>query len=124
MVFVLTAGERHEVTVLEALLQQGAVKRTGPGRPRRRPKRLVGDKGYSYRSVRRCLRRWGIGYTIPHRSDQPKTGPFDRALYRERNRVERLFNRLKQYRRLATRYDKLAASYLALLHLAATLLWI
>lgn len=124
MVFVLTAGERHEITVFEQLMTQGAVKRAGRGRPRRRPKRVVGDKGYSYRSVRRCLRRWGIRYTIPHRSNQSKSGPFDRALYRERNRVERLFNRLKQFRRIATRYEKLAASYLAMLHLAASLLWI
>lgn len=124
MVFVLTAGERHEITVFEQLMTQGAVKRVGRGRPRRRPKRVVGDKGYSYRSVRHRLRRWGIRYTIPHRSNQPKSGPFDRALYRERNRVERLFNRLKQFRRIATRYEKLAASYLAMLHLAASLLWI
>lgn len=122
--FVLTGGERHEVTVLERLLTQGAVKRPGRGRPRRRPKRLVGDKGYSYPSVRRWLRQQGIRYTIPRRSDQPPGGPFDQATYRQRNRVERLINRLKQSRRIATRYDKLATSYLAWLQLAAILLWI
>jgi transposase len=122
--FVLTGGERHEVTVFEQLLTQGAVKRAGRGRARKRPHRIVGDKGYSYVSVRRFLRRRGIRYTIPRRADQRSTGPFDRAIYRKRNRVERLINRLKQCRRIATRYDKLAASYLAMLHLAAILLWI
>lgn len=124
MTFVVTGGERHEVTVLERLLTQGAVKRSGRGRSRRRPQRLVGDKGYSYPSVRRWLRHHGIRYTLPHRSDQPGGGPFDQATYRQRNWVERLINRLKQFRRIATRYDKLAASYLAWLHLAAILLWI
>lgn len=122
--FVLTGGERHEVTVFEQLLTQGAIKRASGGRPRKRPKRIVGDKGYSYPSVRRFLRRRGIRYTIPCRSDQHATGPFDKATYRQRNRVERLINRLKQFRRIATRYEKLAASYLAMLHLAAILLWI
>jgi transposase len=124
MTFVLTGGQRHEITVLPQLLDQGVVKRKGPGRPRRRPKRVVGDKGYSYRSVRRFLRQRGIRCTIPRRSNQHHGGPFDRAIYRQRNRVERLFNRLKQHRRIATRYEKLAANYLAMLTLAAILLWI
>jgi transposase len=51
-------------------------------------------------------------------------GPFDREVYAERNRVERLINRLKQFRRVATRYEKLAVNYLAILTLAATLLWL
>ena len=124
MTFVLTGGERHEVTALPELLNHGAVKRQGPGRPRHRPKRIVGDKGYSYRSVRRLLRQRGIRSTIPRRSDQRHGGPFDREIYRQRNRVERLFNRLKQYRRIATRYDKLASSYHAMLTIAAILLWL
>ena len=65
---------------------------------------------------------------IPRRSDQrPGAGrhrSLDRATYRERNRVERLVNRLKAYRRVATRYEKRAASYLAMLTLAALLLWL
>lgn len=71
MTFVLTGGERHEVTVLPQLLNHGAVKRGGPGRPRRRPQRIVGDKGYSYRSVRRFLRQRGIRSTIPRPPDPP-----------------------------------------------------
>ena len=89
---------------------------------------LVGDKGYSYPTVRRLLARRGIRALIPRRRDQrPGDGrhrPFDRALYRDRDRVERLISRLKQYRRVATRYEKRARHYLAMLTLSASLLWL
>jgi transposase len=121
---LLTAGERHEQSAFEPLMARGAVKRAGRGRPRRRPKRVVGDKGYSSRKVRRYLRRHGIGATIPKKADEKPQRLFDRALYRERNRVERCINRLKQFRRVATRYEKLAVNYLAMVTLAAILLWL
>jgi transposase len=122
--FVLTPGERHETTAFEQLLEQGAVKRRGRGRPRLRPKRIVGDKGYSSRKIRAYLRRRGIRITIPRKTNERRTGPFNRAIYRERNRVERLINRLKQFRRLATRYEKRAAYHQAMWVIAATLLWL
>ncbi|CAA9295248.1 MAG: Mobile element protein [uncultured Gemmatimonadaceae bacterium] len=104
------------------------MRRSGRGRPRVRPQRIVGDKGYSYPAVRRALARRGIQAVIPRRRDQrPGDGryaPFNRAAYRERNRVERLINRLKQHRRIATRYEKRAGHYAAMLTLAATLLWL
>lgn len=122
---LLTAGERHEQSVFAPLMEGGAVKRPGGrGRPRRRPKRLVGDKGYSSGKVRRYLRRHGIGATIPKKQDERPQRTFDRALYRERNRVERLINRLKQYRRVATRYEKLAVNFLAMVTIAAILIWL
>jgi transposase len=124
MTFVLTAGERHETTKLEALMEQGAVKRVGRGRPKVRPKRVLGDKGYSSRKIRHYLKRRGIGYTIPRRRNETRTGPFNRTLYKERNRIERLINRLKQFRRVATRYEKRAANFLAMVTLAAILLWL
>jgi transposase len=110
--------------VFEPLLEQGAIKRHGRGRARRRPERIVGDKGYSSKASRAYLRRKGIRYTIPRRSNETRTGPFDKALYRERNRVERLINRLKQNRRIATRYEKRADNYRAFLTIAAILLWL
>ena len=61
------------------------------------------------------MRRGGIGVEIPYRANQPANGLFDRRLYRERNRIERLINRLKQFRRIATRYEKRTANYLAML---------
>ena len=123
MTLVLTPGQRHESKALMALMEQGAVKRVGRGRPRLRPRRVVGDKGYSYPHLRRYLRQRGIRVTIPHRKDQ-RRGRFDKALYRLRNRVERLINRLKQFRRLATRYEKRAENYRAMWLIAATLLWL
>ena len=80
MTFVLTAGQRHETTQFEVLMEQGAVKRVGRGRPKLRPKRVLGDKGYSSRKIRRYLKRRGIGYTIPRRRDETRTGPFNRTL--------------------------------------------
>ena len=99
-------------------MEQGAVKRSGRGRPRLRPLRLVGDKGYTGRRIRNYLRRRGIRLTIPRLSNEPRRGPFNREIYRQRNIVERAINRLKQFRRIATRYEKLAANYTAMIALA------
>ena len=70
------------------------------------------------------LRRHGIRITFPRKQNEHRTGPFDRALYRLRERVERLINRLKHHRRLATRYEKCAVNYHAMWLIAATLLWL
>jgi transposase len=124
MALVVSAGQRHESRFVEALLDQGAVTRPGRGRPRLRPDRVVGDKGYSYAHVRRTLRRRGIGAVIPTRRDQRRNPRFDRAAYRTRERIERLINRLKQFRRVATRYEKRGHFYLAMVTLAAIVLWL
>ncbi len=124
MTVVLTPGQRHEQTAFEALLAGGAVKRRGRGRPRVRPDRVSGDKGYSSRHIRRRCRQRGIRYTIPRKTNERRTGPFNRALYRLRHKVECLFNRCKQYRSLATRYEKLGESYRAMWVIVSTILWI
>lgn len=105
-------------------MAQGSVPRSGCGRPRTRPQRIVADKGYSSRRIRRYLRRRGIRYTIPHRRNERQTGPFNRTIYRLRNRVERLINQLKQFRRVATRYEKYAVNYRAMVVLRCILLWL
>jgi transposase len=124
MVFVLTGGERHEQPVLPILMERGAVRRQGRGRPRIRPDRVAGDKGYSSPTVRCYLKERRIGAVIPTKADEAPVPSFDREAYRERNVIERLINRLKQWRRIATRYEKRAANYLAMLTLAAILLWL
>ncbi len=124
LVLLVSPGQAADLHYVAPLLEQGAVPRSGPGRPALRPDRVVGDKGYSYRVVRRYLQRRGIGRVIPRRRDQGRHGPFDRVAYRSRNRVERLINRLKQWRRVATRYEKRACNYLAMVTLAAILLWL
>lgn len=116
-------GERHEAKYLEPLLNLGRVKRERQGRPRSRPAVLVGDKGYSYPSLRRLLHRRHIQAVIPRRSDQGRPSPFDRTVYRERNKIERLVGRLKRHRRIATRYDKLAMMFEAWVTLACVLEW-
>ena len=109
---------------MPSLLDQGSVRRLGVGRPRLRPKRLVGDKGYSSGWVRQQLRQRGIRITIPRKSNQRRRGPFDREQYRQRNRIERLINRFKQFRRIATRYEKGGENYRAMWLIAATLLYV
>ena len=125
MTHVLTAGQRQEATQVPALLERGAVKRPGRGRPRVRPDRASGDKGYTGQPIRTYLRQRGIGAVIPRRRNEARRGTrFDRDADRERHRIEGLINRLKQHRAIATRYEKLEVTYHALLTIACILLWL
>lgn len=141
LAIVLTPGQRHDSTQLETVLERIRVPRRsadgqpGPGRPRKRPSRLLGDKGYSYPQCRRVLRRRGIPHLVPERKDQreqrQKKGRrggrpcrFVREEYRERNWIERLMHRLKQWRRVATRYEKRAENYQAFILIASIMLWL
>jgi transposase len=103
------------------LLDGVCVRRRGR-RPRRRSRRVVGDKAYSERSLRRCARLRHIRLIAPERADQARwPGPhpvFDREAYRGRNIIERDVGWLKERRRIATRYEKLARNYLAMVELA------
>ena len=82
-------------------------------------------KPYTGHPIRSYLQRRGIGAVIPRRSNEARQGTrFDRQAYRARNRIERTINRLKQFRRIATRYEKRAENYLAMLSIAAILLWL
>jgi len=124
MTVLLTPGQQGDVTMLDPLLRQGAVRRRGPGRPRLRPHRVVGDKGYTGRRHRARCRRRGIRYTIAKLSNEQRSGPFDRDIYRRRHLVENLFARFKQFRALATRYDKRASSFRAAWLFVASILWL
>ena len=125
MVFFLSEGQRNEMVGFWPLMEQGEVERAGcRGRPRLRPRRICADKGYAKGVVRHYLRRLGIRITIARRSNEHRGGAFDREIYRTRNLIERLINRLKHFRRVATRYEKLAENYRAMLTLAAIKIWL
>ena len=133
MSIVITPGHRHDSTQLGSVLDGIRVRRPGGrGRPRTRPDRLIADKGYSYPRCRRLLRQRQIPHTIPERTDQRarrarwpgRPLAFDRAVYARRNVVERCINRLKQWRGLATRYEKRAVNYRTLVVLAAIAIWL
>jgi len=118
----LTAGQAHESTRCIPLLDRIAVA-TG-GRPRQRPERLAGDKGYSMPAIRSWLKARLIADVIPTRKDQAPNRAFDKKAYRKRNAIERLIGWLKECRRLATRYEKLAVHYLGMLTLGMILRWL
>ena len=131
---MVTGGNTGDCTRFTTVVEAIRVPRLGPGRPRTRPDHVIGDQGYSSKAIRSWLRRRGIAHTIPERADQVRNRArrgsrdgrppaFDREIYRRRNVVERCFNRLKQWRGIATRYDKTAGSYQAAVTLAALLMW-
>ena len=122
--FVLSPGQSADQGALTALMEAVAIRRTAGGRPRQRPERVVADRAYSSQAIRTYLRRRGIGAVIPQPSSQKLCALVDWTAYRSRNAIERLINRLKQFRRIATRYEKLAANYLAMVHVAAIRIWL
>lgn len=131
--FVLTAGQAGDAPAFTDVTARLRVPRRR-GRPRTRPDLVLADKAYSSRAIREHLRKRGIRAVIPVPADQrahrlrrgsrggrPPT--FDRETYKQRNTVERCINRLKQWRGIATRYEKTATIYLAGLHIAGIFLW-
>src|SRR6266536_3628687 len=102
LTFEVTGGEVHEVN----------------------PAKLIGDKGYDSDGIRNDLAERGIEPVIPPRSNRKTPVEYDREVYKRRNLIERCVNRLKQFRRIATRYEKTARAYLSMLCVAAAKLWI
>jgi transposase len=88
------------------------------------PRLMLADKGYDGDSVRLTLLMKGIVPVIPPKSNRRFPVRCDFNAYKDRNRIERMFNRIKQFRRIATRYDKTAKSFLGFLCLAAAKLWL
>lgn len=109
---LLTGGEAHDCPLAERL-----IKRTKP------PTHLLGDKAYDSGDLRCMLEIRGAKAVIPNKSNRKQTFAFNKRLYKLRWRIEAAFNRLKDFRRIATRYDKLARNYLASVCLVAALVW-
>lgn len=131
----VTPGQAHDSPALPRLLAELRVPRLGPGRPRITPQALRGDKAYSARAHRQHLRSRRIKTVIPepadqvgHRKNKGSRGGrpvgYDVEDYKNRNVVERAFNQLKNWRGIATRYDKHALVYRGGVVLAAITLWL
>lgn len=88
------------------------------------PEAMLGDKGYDSDAIRSDLERRGIDPVIPTRSNRRAQRTIDKAAYAMRNRIERFFKKIKHSRRVATRYDKLASSFLGFVQLATILCWV
>lgn len=116
-------------------MQRLRIGRTGRGRPRTRPGRLLADKAYSNRAIRSYLRRRRIKATIPQKSDQQKARltkgsvggrppAFDPEAYKQRNTTERTINRLKAFRAVAMRTDKREFVYNGTIDVASIKIWL
>ena len=132
---VVTGGQRNDGAMLAEVLADIRVPRLGPGRPRTRPDAVVADKAYTSGVNRTMLAGRGIKAVIPQKSNEiaarqrkgsagGRPPAFDAETYKGRNVVERSFNTAKQWRGLATRYDKLAITYRAAAVLHACIQWL
>lgn len=117
----LTAGQVHDSQRLEPVLERVRVK-PKRGRPKGRPKRLAGDKGYSSNRIRKFRKDRGIEPIIPHKDNEnARHDPeveFDKETYKRRSSVEQTIGWLKECRRIGTRFEKLAISFLAMVKIA------
>ena len=111
---MLTPGQAHDVQGFRPLMRMVAD----------RIDALLADKGYDADAIREELADAEVEAVIPAQANRRNPAPHDRTKYRWRNRIERLFNKLKNWRRVATRYDKTAESYIGFVSLASALLWL
>ena len=110
--FTLTPGPQHDITQAEAL------------RSSYRSEYVIADKGYDAQSFIGRLTEDGIVAVIPPRSNRKEPREYDTHLYQERHVVECFIGKIKHYRRVFSRFDKLASRYLGFLQFAATLIWL
>ena len=109
---ILSAGQIADIEQAEALISGQSAEF------------IVADKGYDSDAFVETIRAQGSQAVIPPRSNRLNPRAFDRHIYKDRNLIERFFCRIKQFRRIATRYDKLAQSFLSFVHLACAFVWL
>lgn len=110
--WILTGGEVADITQAHALIEG------------LHPQVVVGDKGYDANALVALINAAGATAVIPPRSNRREQRTYDRHVYKDRNLVERFFNRLKQFRRIATRYEKLANNFTSMLNLVCAYIWL
>ena len=108
---ILTPGQRGDAPLAPALLDGLS------------PRRVLADKAYDSNALRSLISRLGAEAVIPCNPTRRRPIPYDVAAYKVRNTIERCFNKLKHFRRVATRFDRRALHYLSFLHIAAAMLW-
>lgn len=110
--FILTAGQANDAPQAERLLE--GVQATF----------VIADRGYDSQKIIEQIEETGARAVIPPRANRRVKRPYDKELYKKRNLIERSFNKLKRFRRIATRYDRKAVYYKSFLYLAASLMWV
>lgn len=109
---MLTGGQTADITQAPALIAGFAAQT------------VIADKGYDANAFVALVNAGGAAAVIPPRSNRIEQRAYDRHLYKDRNLVERFFNRIKQFRRIATRYEKLALNFTSMLNLVCAYLWL
>lgn len=112
MRFILTAGQAHEAPHAEALLEGFETDA------------VIGDKAYDVDAIRDLIHAMAADAVIPPKSNRNDPEDYDKELYKERNLIERFIGKLKHFRHIFSRFDKLARNYLSFLHFASTLIWL
>ena len=112
MKFVLTGGEVHDSTQAEVLLEN------------QEASRVLADRAYVGKEIRAAIIAIGAIPVIPSKKNAVIVHPYSRKIYKERNVIERMINKMKNFRRIATRFEKNAINFLAMVQLCASLLWL
>ena len=110
--FILTAGQVHDIVQAEDLICGISFEH------------LLADKGYDADWLRARIAKAGAAAVIPSTRSRSQAIPYDKHIYQERNLVERFFNKIKHFRRIATRYEKTAISFAAMLFLVGAIIWL
>lgn len=110
--FIVTAGQVGDITQAPALLEDQVAEA------------VLADKAYDSNALRAAIAAMGATVVIPSNRTRKIIIPHDACAYRHRNRIERCFNRLKHFRRFATRYDRRTLHFTGFIHLAAAMIWL